>query len=54
MPQRKPARANNDVQEAEAPPVVVKVMTALTVLVVVMALFGTDKHSERAFRLLDD
>lgn len=54
MPQRKPARAKNDDQAAETPPVVVNVMTALTVLVVVMALFGADKHSERAFRLLDD
>lgn len=53
MPQHKPARKKTDNQEAETPPVVVSVMTALTALAVLIALFGTDRHSDRAFRLLD-
>lgn len=53
MPQPNSARKKPDAQAADMPDIVVNVMTALRALAHLIAMFGTDKHSERAFRLLD-
>lgn len=53
MPQPKTARKKPDAQAADTPDIVVNVMTALRALAHLIAMFGTDKHSERAFRLLN-